>query len=375
MANVLVLGGGFGGLVAAKRLARMLPAEHRITLVSRGPRFVFYPALVRLAFGQCGPDDVSFDLRGALADRRVRFIEAEVARVDPRARRVTFAGGEVEGGMPYDFLLLALGRRLATERVPGFFEHAHHLLSVESALQFGDAARNLKEGHAVLGFCPGARLAVPAYEAALALSRLLEEKGLRGRTRITVVSPDPPGELMEGAEVRAPLRDALDAHDVAYWSDFPVTRVTAEHVYAAGGPGLRYDLLMLVPPFRGPGPVNWTEAVDDDGYVVVDGGMRVVGAERVYAAGDCVSLPGPKMGHMAVKQAEVAARNLAAEIEGRVPDSVYWHEETLVIDEGGPLSLYVHKDLPGGAEATVRQGRFWGWAKRAHERYWERVHS
>lgn len=70
MANVLVLGGGFGGLVAAKRLARLLPAEHRITLVSRGPRFVFYPPLVRLAFGQCGPDDVSFDMRGALGRRR-----------------------------------------------------------------------------------------------------------------------------------------------------------------------------------------------------------------------------------------------------------------------------------------------------------------
>jgi sulfide:quinone oxidoreductase len=68
---VLVLGGGFGGLVAAGRLARRLGDEHQVTLVSRTARFLFHPALVRLAFGQCEPDDVSFDLREALAERGV----------------------------------------------------------------------------------------------------------------------------------------------------------------------------------------------------------------------------------------------------------------------------------------------------------------
>ena len=63
MANVLILGGGFGGVVAAERLAQQLSAEHHLTLVSRSRNFVFYPALVRLAFGKCEPADVSFDLR------------------------------------------------------------------------------------------------------------------------------------------------------------------------------------------------------------------------------------------------------------------------------------------------------------------------
>src|ERR1044071_2828316 len=149
MANVLILGGGFGGVVAAERLAKTLGPEHRLTLVSRGPRFTFYPALVRLAFGRCEPDDVSFDLRGAMLDRRVRFLEATAARVDPFARKVTLTGGDIGGDISYDFLLYALGRRLATERVPGFFEHAHHLLSVEAALRFGEAVRTFGGGHAV----------------------------------------------------------------------------------------------------------------------------------------------------------------------------------------------------------------------------------
>ena len=84
MAKVLVLGGGFGGLVAAERLAQTLGGNHQVTLVSRSRRFVFYPALVKVAFGKCKREDVSFDLRNALLDRRVNFIEAEVARIEGR---------------------------------------------------------------------------------------------------------------------------------------------------------------------------------------------------------------------------------------------------------------------------------------------------
>jgi hypothetical protein len=46
----------------------------------------------------------------------------------------------------------------------------------------------------------------------------------------------------------------------------------------------------------------------------------------------------------------------------------------MVIDEGGDGSIYFRKG-PGDRDASVRQGRFWGWAKRVHERYWEGLHA
>jgi hypothetical protein len=81
------------------------------------------------------------------------------------------------------------------------------------------------------------------------------------------------------------------------------------------------------------------------------------------------------MGHMAVRQAEVASANLAAEIEGREPVSHYQHEMKFVIEGVGSDSLYLHKDLGTDEPATVRQGRFWSWAKRVQKRYWEVSHS
>jgi len=375
MANILILGGGFGGVVAAEFLARRITKEHQITLVSRSPKFVFYPELVRLAFGKCGPDDISFDLRKAMLDRRVRFVQAEVTRIKPHPRRVILAHGEVDGELPYDYLIFALGRRLATERITGFFEHSNHLLTVEGALKFGEALRDFHQGRAVIGQCPGARLPVPVYETAFGLARLLDERGERQRAKITIVSPNPTGVEFGNGNIEHALRDALDEHDIEYVPDFPIERVTSGAVFTRNGHAINYSLLMLLPPFRGPSRIIGLDLTDAEGYIRVDSAMRVNGIDRMYAVGDCVNFSGPKMGHMAVHQAEVAAANVALEIEGLEPLPVYEHQMMLVIEEGGGDTVYLHKGLWDDKPAIVRQGRFWGWAKRVHEKYWLAKHS
>ena len=132
---------------------------------------------------------------------------------------------------------------------------------------------------------------------------------------------------------------------------------------------------MLVPPFRGSSAASYLGVTDDEGFIHVDWNMRVVGHKRIYAAGDCVSFVGPKMGHMAVREGEVAAANLAAAIEGHEPISNYFHEMRFVIDEAEGGGLYLQKDLWTGEPATVRQSPFWSWAKRMQHKYFEATHS
>ena len=374
MARILILGGGFGGVIAAERLAEQLGDEHQITLVSRSRQFVFYPALVRLAFGKCEREDVSFDLRQSLLNRKVNFIEAEVARIDPVERIVTIAHGEVEGRLGYDYLIFALGRRLATERIPGFYEHAHHLLNVDKAIKFGKAVNTLQEGRVVFGQCPDARLPVPVYESAFALSSLLEEKGKRENVRITVVSPTTLEAELGDEAAAAALKKALDAHQIEFLPNLSINSLTP-HSAITSGAAIDFNLLMLVPPFRGSSAASYVGITNEDGYINVDLTMRVVGHERMYAVGDCVNFAGPKMGHMAVRQAEIAANNLAAEIDGHQSLSCYQHEMKFVIEGVGSDSLYFHKDLWKDEPATVKQGRFWSWAKRVQQRYWEASHS
>ena len=376
MANILVLGGGFGGVTAAERLAATLGANHQITLVSRDDRFLFYPALVRFAFGECEVDDISFDLRRAMTARGIRFIKAEVARVSPGYRHATLAHGEVEGDLPYDYLVFALGRRLATEKVTGFFEHANHLLTAEAALKFGEAVSSFHKGHAVIGNCFEAKLPIPVFETAFALSRRLQERGEREACRITIINPDFASlESFGGREWVEKLHQAIDEHNIEYVDDFRVTQITALEVRTFDGHSRAYDLLMLLPPFAGVGPVMHTDITDSKNFIRVDHTMRVKDTERMYAVGDAINLCGVKTAHMSVRQAEVAAANVQAEIEGRVPQAKYQHEIRSIIDEGGRYSIYLHKKLWTDETEDVSQGRVWRWAKLVQEKTWMMTHS
>jgi sulfide:quinone oxidoreductase len=264
---------------------------------------------------------------------------------------------------------------LATERVTGFYENAHHLLNLDATLKFSSAADNFHQGHAVIGSCPGARLPIPVFETAFALSRLLELRDERSRCTITIVSDETPAEMCGGAAISEKLLDSLESHGIELVSDFPISQVTPTSILASDGREIDCNLRMLVPPFCGPSPVLYTGLAGAEGYVRVDAAMKVVGEERIYAAGDCVSFPGPKLGHMAVRQGEVAAANLRAEIEGRAPAAVYDHELMLVIDTGDHDSLFLHQDQWTDEPGDVHQSRFWAWAKRQQERYWKATHD
>ena len=374
MARVVILGGGFGGVVAAERLAAQLSDENQITLVSRSRNFVFYPALVRLAFGKCEREDVSFDLRRAMLNRRVNFIEAEVAHIDPFQKSVTIAHGEVEGKLGYDYLVFALGRRLATERIRGFYEHAHHLLNVDKAIKFGNAIKTFKEGRAVFGQCDGARLPIPVYESAFAMARLLKEKGQRESVRITVISPSTLESELGDQAAAAALRKAFTAQQIEFLPNLSIESLTEDSVITATD-RINFNLLMLVPPFRGSSAASYVAITNAEGYINVDWTMRVIGHPGLYAVGDCVNFDGPKMGHMAMRQAEVAAVNLAAEIEGHEPVAHYQHEMRFVIEGVGSDGLYLRKDLWADEPAAVSQNRFWNWAKRVQQKHWEHSHS
>ncbi len=306
--------------------------------------------------------DVSFNLRRSMLDRLVNFIEAEVAYIDPTSKRIVIAHGEVEGNVPFDYLIFALGRRLATERVVGFFEHAHHVLDLKGATKFAAAVRKLREGRIVVGQCAGARLPIPVYETAFALSRLLAKNGTSRRFGITIVSPENIQAEFGDDQIAAMLSETLTENQIEYLPNFSIKEIGPNSVVAMDSRSVNHDLAMLVPPFRGSSAAGRL-GIDADGYIKVDSTMKVVGMEHVYAVGDCVAFDGPKLGHMAVPQAEVAAANVAAAISGEESRFHYEHNVTMILEAGNGESIYFQKNLWSDEPSSVRQGRFWSWAK------------
>ena len=376
MANILILGGGFGGLVTAERLAATIDStKHQITLVAPNKSFTFYPALVHLAFGECDVADITFDLRTKLEGIGVRFVEGEFIKLDPHKQAVRIAGDDFNGDITYDFVVLALGRRLATERTPGFFENASHLLGVRAAKNFGDEIRDFTEGTILIGSCPEGRLPVPVCETAFALARRFETEMADGVVRIKVIFPESLEAAFGGATLHNELESAFQRHGINVIYNVRISEITAEKVLSSDGHAIDYDLLMLIPPFRGQAILGDLGITDEHDFVKVDGRMKIHDLWNGYAVGDVVAFSGPKFAHMAVRQANVAAENIAAAVEGRAPTAEYYHEIATVIDAGGPDSIFLHYGIWDDEMYRLKKGHIWGWAKDLHDKVWQARHN
>lgn len=375
MAKILILGGGFAGLVTAERLAASLDATHQITLVAPNEKFTFYPALVQLAFGKCEPEDITFDLSERLNELGVHYVRGEAIRIHSGRRKVEVAGNDLDGEIGYDYLVIALGRRLATEKVPGFFEHAQHLLGVKAALRFGELVRNFREGKIIVGLCPDARLPVPVCETAFALAKKFETKMRDGSVRVSVIFPESLESAFGGANLHKELEAAFARHNISVLYDVPISEISFNEVISTEKHRIKCDLLMLVPPFQGNAALSGLGITDEHHFVTVDDRMRVDGLVNAYAVGDIAALSGPKLAHMAVRQADVAAANIVSQINGKEPDATYYHEIATIIDAAGPDSLYLHYGIWDDAMYRLKKGTFWGWTKQAHDAIWRARHG
>ena len=374
MAKILILGGGFGGLTTAEKLSASLGSEHQITLVSQFPEFIFYPALMHVAFGNLEPDDIKFDLRAKLHDLGVRFVQGEVLSIDSKHHSVKLYGDDFSGDIYYDYLVIALGRRLATEKVGGFFEYSHHLLGIKAALKFRKAIETFERGAIIVGMCPDARLPVPVCETAFGLAQKFADKIADKKVSIRVVFPETVETAFGGAKIHREIEAEFSKYKIEIVTNFPVDDISKTNI-SAGEKSLNYDLLMMLPPFRGQALISQLgTSADDSSYAKVNRFLQVEGLEQTYAVGDITAFSGPKFASLAVQQSDVVTKNILSELAGGKLQSVYSQEIATIIDEGGGDSIYLHYGIWDDSLYRLKTGSLWDWAKYIHERFWQTAH-
>lgn len=258
-------------------------------------------------------------MRRGLSDLGVRFSQGGAVRINAESCSVSVNKKDYPIDVPYDYLVIASGRRLATETTPGFSEHAYHLLSVKAALRFGKAVKGFRGGKIVVGMCSDAHLPVPACETAFALARRFETEISDKKIFITIVFPETVSKAFGGAKIYGELEWALAMHNIELIENFPVREISEHKISSDDGRSIDHDLLMLAPSFQGQTMVKNSDIADESGFAKVNKLMQVAELPHTYAVGDCTALAGPKLAHMAVRQAAVAAKNIAAEIRGEQP--------------------------------------------------------
>lgn len=377
--TILVLGGGTGGLVGARRLRRHLNAGDRVVLVDRDPTYRFSPSFLWVMTGARRPERISADLR-RLRRRGIEFVAAEVQAIDTEHRNVTTSAGVI----PYDRLVVALGAELAPELVPGFGDAAHNVYTLEGALAAGRALGEFGGGHAVVVVsrlpykCPGA-----PYEAALLAEALLRRRNVRARSTVDVYTPEPFPMPTAGPVLGEALERILESRGIGFHPQQSVERIESEtrELVLADGATVPYDLLLGVPAHRPPAVVRTAGLAPEGGFVPVDSSTLVAEADGVFAIGDVTAIPIgggkflPKAGVFAHAEAEVVARRIAAELSGRLPAATFDGRGSCFVEMGDGIAAYATGDFYAeGAPAISlrRPGRHWHLAKVALEQYWLR---
>jgi len=336
--DIVIAGGGFGGMSAARELERLLPAQSARLILVNDVNFMLYtPFLPEAAAGTLEPRHVVTPLRDIL--RRTNLRLGAVCGHDPGARTVQVRTheGETEE-LRYDQLLLALGSVSRLLPVPGLDEHAigfksladaiwlrnHVIETLEQANATEDPARRdeLLTYVFVGGGYAGLEALAELQDFAADAMDEYPRARLHGMRWILVeaadrVLPETDPDLADWA-----LRE-LRGRGIDIRLGTRLEEVTAASASLSTGE---------VMPTR---TVVWTTGVaphpslrglsvplDDAGRVPADPFLRVEGMDSVWAIGDCAAVPDPARpgqacpptAQHAVRQGPVAANNIAAEL-------------------------------------------------------------
>src|SRR5215208_3332080 len=127
--RIVIVGGGFGGLFAARELRR---AAARVIVIDRQNHHLFQPLLYQVATAALNPSDIASPIRRILrAQKNAEVLLAEVRAVDVAGKRVLLADGEV----PYDALIVATGATHSYFGHDDWERFAPGLKSIDDALQ------------------------------------------------------------------------------------------------------------------------------------------------------------------------------------------------------------------------------------------------
>ena len=384
--HIVIIGASFGGLNVAFDLRRLLPHKsHKITVISKEPRFIFIPSLPWVAMGSKTLDNISFELEGPLKSKRIDFIEAAVDRIDPGASQVHTATETLD----YDYLVVATGHRSANEAVPGlgpFDGPAHSLMSAPEAEEVRDTwATFLKDpGPMVIGCAPGASCLGPAYEFLFEAHHALKQRKLCHKAPMTFVTPEPfLGHFGVGGfgRIRQYLEAELEDRDVRYHTSATITEITEDEVRTADGAVFESRYSLIIPPLAGVKAVAEAPGLaNPKGFIPVDPYYRHKDFNNIYAVGVAVALPPveetpvpvnfPKTGHMTEQMARIAARNVAADILGTQKAT---HELMVecIMDMGDEGAHIIADPVrPPRNVSKLGSGKRWLWAKRFFSNYY-----
>jgi NADH:ubiquinone reductase (H+-translocating) len=340
--HVVIIGGGFGGLYAARALAR---APVRITLVDRRNHHVFQPLLYQVATAALSPGDIASPIRWILRrQRNAEVLLADVVRIDPVARRLTLA----DGSLSYDFLIVAAGATHAYFGHDEWREIAPGLKTLEDALDirrrvllaFERAEREISDEHrrALLTFVVvgGGPTGVELAGALAEISRQSLARDFRhfdpSSARILLIEAGPSILATFPEPLREAARQDLLRLGVNVRTGTLVTSVRPGAVQVGEETIAAETVLWAAGVAASPLGRDLGLPTDRAGRVHVEPDLTLPGHQNVFVIGDLASLNGadgkplPGVAQVAIQMGKHAAGNIQRAIGHQPYAAFHYHD-------------------------------------------------
>ena len=299
--HVVIVGGGFGGLWAARALRR---APVRVTLLDRGNHHLFQPLLYQVATAGLSAPNIAAPLRHILRrQRNATVLMGEVAGIEPDAKRLRLADGRT---LDYDTLLLASGATHAYFGHDDWALHAPGLKTLDDALEIrrriltaferaeaeDDAAQRAAWlTFAIVGGGPtGVELAGTLAEIARHTLRDEFRRADPHRARVLLLEAGPRVLSSFPESLSAKARAQLERLGVEVRSGVPVAAIDADGVVLGEERIPARTVLWAAGVAASPLARDLGVPLDRAGRVVVDADLRVPGHPDVYVVGDLASV-------------------------------------------------------------------------------------
>ncbi len=344
--RIVIVGGGFIGLYAARKLQRLTRSGHTVTLVNPENFMQYQPFLPEVASGTIDPRAVVVPLRQVL--RRTRLLIGEVERVDHAERLATIHMPDgTTHREPYDILILGTGSRSRTLPIPGLAEHGIGFKTVAEAIYLRNRVlsaldtaaqthdENLRRELLTFVFVGGGYAGVEALAELEDLARgVLKLYPTLATQDLRWVLVEAAGRILPelGEDLADYARERLEARGIEVTLNTRLESAIGSEIVLSDGQRFRAHTLVWTAGVRAsPLPRRSGLPTDDAGRILADDCLRVVGVPDAWAAGDVAAVPDrvtgaitPPSAQYALRQARRLAANVIASIEGGEPQPFTW---------------------------------------------------
>ncbi len=350
--KVVIIGGGFAGLRALYRLSDY-DYHFEVTIIDKRDTSLEKPALPEVAFDGKSLEHVHINLEPQARKHTAAFVQGEVDLINTDTQEVLLKSGDK---LPYDYVIIASGAIKDYDAIKGYREFGYSVCDDSEAKRLNERLQSFEGGNVVTGAAKSefgtmveapnlkAPCEGPIGEIMFMMDYRLRKEGKRDKSTINVFSPAEIFFEDVGDGAREPVAKLMQEHGIELTTAKELVEITKDKVIFSDGSSMDCDLAIIIPPYIAPEFIAKSNLGDDKGWIPVDETMKHIGFDNIFAAGDVSALAQPKLGHIAINQADVVVSSIlkAEDIEH---EKVEFNPEVFcIMNMGGFSAILIYSN-------------------------------